>query len=69
MIAPPEIDWVFPARSVRVFTCHVAGMGKLPLIEEFQTIYFGAPLSGVTGHCQVPSGVFEQVMPELSSQA
>ena len=69
LIALPEIDCVLPARSVSVFTCHDEGMLKELLVFEFQTMYFGDPVAGVTVHCQVPSGVLEQVIDELSSQA
>ena len=65
----PEMDCVLPARSVTVFTCHDEGMLNELLVFEFQTMYFGDPVGGVTVHSQVPSGVLEHVMDELSSHA
>ena len=65
----PEMDCVLPARSVSVFTCQPDGMLNEEVVFEFQTMYFGDPPAGVTVHCQVPSGVFEQVIDELRSQA
>ena len=64
-----DMAFVLPARSVMFFTCHVLGTAKLELPCTFHTMYFGVPLGGVTGHCQVPSGVLEQEMLEFASHA
>ena len=69
LIVLPEIDCELPARSVSVFTCHDEGMLNELVVFEFQTMYFGDPVAGVTVHCQVPSGVLEQVIEESRSQA
>ena len=69
LIVLPEMDCVFPARSVSVFTCQAEGILNELLAFEFQTMYFGDPVGGVTVHCQVPSGVLEQVIEESRSQA
>src|SRR6185312_628949 len=64
----PEMDCWLPARSVLVFTDQFEGMLKVVLDCEFHTMYFCPPLAGLTGHCQVPSWEFEQVIEEFSSQ-
>ena len=66
---PPEIDWVAPVSSVTLLTCQPDGMVKGAVPRVFHTMYVFLPDEGTTGHCQVPSGVFEQVIDESRSHA